>query len=226
MKKLFATLCLMATASGVFAQGWINWATPANAITAETNASGSPLFGGTGGGFGGATAPASSGVVFNYELLYQPWTGSLTTDTAVWDGTWLDSGLAATNSNTAGRLVPVNSGNRTVPWANGTTMNIVLVGWSSGLGTTWNTVSSLLFDLYTDPATLTSTGFFGESDFGYINPSLAQPGAVVFATGATGSGLPIYSLDMQLYVLPIPEPATFALAGLGGLVLLMFRRRK
>ena len=222
MKKLLATLCIAVAASGAFAQGWISWSTPANAITAETNFSVSPLFGGSDSGFGGATAPASSGAVFNFALLYQPWTGSITTDTAVWDGTWLDSGLAATNSNTAGRLVPVNSGNRTVPWANGTTMNIVLVGWSSSLGTTWNEVSAVIGAYYAGSA----SGYFGESNFGYINPSLAQPGATLFGTTSTANGLPIFSLNMQLYALPIPEPATFALAGLGGLALLMFRRRK
>jgi hypothetical protein len=72
--------------------------------------------------------------------------------------------------------------------------------------------------------------FFGETAFGYINPLAGSPGiAITQNNGTPGAfGLGIFSLDTQLYQLPIdiPEPATMALAGLGGLSLLLFHRRK
>jgi hypothetical protein len=48
----------------------------------------------------------------------------------------------------------------------------------------------------------------------------------VFGTTATAQGLPIQSLLTPLYLVPVPEPTTLALAGLGGLSLLLFRRQR
>jgi hypothetical protein len=54
--------------------------------------------------------------------------------------------------------------------------------------------------------------------------------STVFSTpvgGASGSGQPAKSLDgAPAIILTIPEPSTFALAGLGAAALLIFRRRK
>jgi hypothetical protein len=248
MKKLALTIiCALATASAAFAQGYVNWSIAANSITAQTNSTVySPLFGGgsTGGGAIGSTANGgTSGLHYMYELLYQSFSGSLATDTHVWDGTWHDTGLGATNSFTASRLVAITAGNQymqvlqpsNLGWATGTTNSIVLVGWSTTLGSSWADVSNKcvlaaanpnhFFTVAGDPQN-SILAFFGESTFGYINPSLQSPGPNVFNTGATPNGLPIYSLNTQLYEVPIPEPATFALIGLGGLSLLLFRRRK
>src|SRR5450432_1089288 len=105
----------------------------------------------------------------------------------------------------------------------------MLVGWSANLGTSWTIVSNEL-------ATQTYVGilgsgaaFFGESATGFLSPSTSIPGAPVFGTSASQNGFPINSLNTQLYELPAtiptPEPGTIALAGLGGLSLLLFRRR-
>ena len=53
-----------------------------------------------------------------------------------------------------------------------------------------------------------------------------NPGATVFGTAASAQGLPIFSLLTPLYLVPVPEPTTLALAGLGGLSLLLFRRQR
>jgi hypothetical protein len=72
-------------------------------------------------------------------------------------------------------------------------------------------------------------GFFGETTIGNVNPAAASPGNPIFFTSSTplANSDPIFSLNTQMYQLvPVPEPATMALAGLGGLSLLLFRRQR
>jgi PEP-CTERM motif len=246
MKKIVLTIICAITATGAaIAQGTVSWSTPPTAISAQTNSTVySPLFGGgsTGGGAQGATGFAANG--FYYELLYygaannnggvQLAGGSAPSNSfaALFGGGWFDTGLGATNnvSGTAGRLNPISpSSGATVPWANGTTNSIVLVGWSSNLGTTWGVVSNLLATSTYAGVLAGQNGFFGVSTAGYINPSGTFVGVNVFGTSGQTYGLPINSINTQLYLLPVapvPEPSTIALAGLGGLSLLLFRRRK
>jgi hypothetical protein len=249
MKKSALTIvCALAVTGAAFAQGTVNWSsiTPA-AMTAQTNSTQySPVFGVgiVGYGVAGDTAPASSGLIYYYELLYNTsFTGSQAPapDAAgLFGGTWLDTGLTATNSNIAGRLVPVNPNlEAVVPWAQGTTNNIMLVGWSANLGTSWASVSNELAQLYIGNLSLLPAAalngqyvFFGETATGFINPNLAPAsGATLFAPTATANGSPIYSLNTQLDLLPmdllpIPEPGTIMMVGFGGLSLWLFRRRK
>ncbi|HEU6447290.1 MAG TPA: PEP-CTERM sorting domain-containing protein [Verrucomicrobiae bacterium] len=234
---LLTTICSLAITGVAFAQGTVNWATPANAITAQTNAVAySPLFGGGAAGgtqgatdFGGTTSGGTSD--FYFALLYMPTTGtSFGTALSVGNfASWSFTGLMATNnaSGTAGRLNPVapNTG-ATVPWSNGTTNNIVLVGWSANLGTSWLSVSNELAGFFLTGQSTIADAYFGVSTVGYINPGTVNPGVSPFGTSAQSYGLPINSLNTQLYLLPVPEPTTLALAGLGGLTLLAFRRRK
>jgi hypothetical protein len=229
MKKLALTIvCAVATTGAAFAQGLVSFTTSHSFITAQTNTAVSTLFGGPGtGGTSGATAPQGTGA-FDYALLYA--TGVGVNDANVWDGTWsFATGLTATNATTAGWLVSTATSG-SVPWAVGVTDSIVLVGWSANLGTSWTTVSNVLAAVHANPGANNTSGFFGESTFGYITGNTTPaPGAAIFAGGADANGLPIDNLNMQLYALPVapvPEPATMALAGLSGLALVLFRRRK
>jgi hypothetical protein len=243
MKKLALTIvCTLAVNDAVFADGIVNWLsiTPA-AMTAQTNSTQfSPIFGGgsSGGGTIGNTASAGGSPTFYFELLYNTnFTGSQVaapTFSQLFSGSWLDTGLTATNTTaagSAGKLAPI-AGNAaaTVPWAHGVTNNIMLVGWSANLGTSWATVSNeLATDSFYSVYFSSSYAFFGESATGYINPFDGPgpgPGANIFGTAANITGLPINSLNTQLYLLPIPEPGTITLAGLGGLSLLLLRRRR
>lgn len=213
MKTIFAILSLIGMTGTCLGQGTVNWAgISAAVITAQTNTQQwSPLFGGgsSGGGTIGNTAPASSGLVYYYELLYNTnFTGSQvpTPNTvAALFGTWLDAGLMATNSDLAfasGRLTPVNPNfAAAVPWDKGTTNNIMLVGWSANLGTSWAEVANELANWDYYRSTITGAAFFGMSATGYLTPQASgtAPGAAVFATGPTTNGLPIYSPNMQLY---------------------------
>ena len=218
------------------AQGTVNWSAISFAnFTAQTNSTTqSAIFGNglaTGSGAVGNTAGAAT-TGFFYELLYksqsafgvassQPATLSALT-------AWSDAGLGATNSNTAGRVTVMAGGAAaTVPWANGVTNNIMMVGWSANLGTTW---AAALANLQSSSylTALAAPGYFGTSVVGYITPSTSTTsGNPAFGSTAQSYGLPIQSLLTPLYIVaPVPEPGTMALAALGGASLLLFRRRK
>jgi hypothetical protein len=245
MKKLALTIvCALAVTGVAFGQANLVTFTPVHGdITFQTNSvSYSPLFGGGASGLGvqaniGVTAQSGVGLIYDFTLLYQTQSGYqvLATDKSVWDGTWKDTGLTATNaSNFNGAVNNAVPTANSVPWATGVTNSIVMVGWSANLGNTWASVSNILAQLSLgNSAPLAAQlsgqlGFFGESTFGYITPATSpSPGAALFGTGAaTGNGQPIFSLLTPLYVLPVPEPATMALAGLGGLSMLLFRRQR
>ena len=232
MKKLVITIgCVLAVTGAAFAQGTVNWSTISFAnVTAQTNATEiSPLFGGaaTGTGTVGATAgSALGGTGFYYELLYTgganpaPIPGSIASLLS-----WSDTGLQASNNpTTLGRLSVMNgNAGAIVPWSTGTTDNIVLVGWSANLGATWGAAESIL----TNSATFPANSFLGFTTSGYVTTlaTTTSPGSAVFGA-PTIEGTPIVSLLTQLYALPVPEPTTMALAGLGGLAMLLIRRRK
>jgi hypothetical protein len=229
--------------------GWcrvrpVNWNSfVPTAISSVTNGTlYSPLFGGGATGTGGIAANGGNTLVagqgYYYELLYFATANNGGIQVAgnsapsnsfatLFGGGWLDTGLEATNAITAGRLAGVAfTSSAAVPWANGQTDSVVLVGWSANLGTTWLSVSNTLANWNnTIPG-----AFFGVSTAGYINPATGNPGAGPFATAAQSYGLPINEGStvgpMTLYAMPVPEPGTMALAGLGGLGLLLFRRRK
>jgi hypothetical protein len=220
MKRVLSTIAILATATAVFAQGDLNF----NASTIpifQTNTAVSPLFGGT--GIGGVTGNTFAGTGANvsaylYALLVSPYTGTITSDTTVWDGSW-SLALAIVGSNTA---VPITSSNSVVAgrvaantpggtssihmtsWPNGTYMNIVLVGWSANLGSTWQQVSGELSVIALGGAAPTNS-FFGESDIGYITPSSGSPGNAIFNAVSQAYGIPINNSSANpayLYALP------------------------
>jgi len=240
MKKLVITsACVLALASGAFAQGKVSWAAiSASFVTVQTNATTfSSLVGGGSTGIQGGTQGGTSVTpgAYLFELLYNgtsvPSTGGAVVATpsslAALNG-WSDAGLTAGNGTTAGRLIVTGTTGTSVsvPWAIGTTQNVMLVGWSANLGSTWATALATL-NSSSALAAVTGIGYFGMSTTGFIAAGGADPGAVLFGSGDSGLGTPIKSLLTQLNVVtPVPEPATIALAGLGGLALLALRRKK
>ncbi len=252
MKKIFLTVGLITMSGAAFAQqGYVYFnaaQTPANPYVV-TNTAISPLFGGSGlGGVSGLTiaGTGAGGQAFYYALLVSGMTsyGVPSADTAVWDGTWTYTGIMSSNSVVAGRVWPGsaltyvgsivnnlgqtwNGNGESMGGADGVTNSIVLVGWSANWGSSWSEVSADLA-AYAAGGSAPSGLFFGESTIGYLVPNYITPGAAIFGSAADANGLPIYnpsSNPMELYAVPVPEPGTMALVGLGGLSLLLFRRR-
>jgi len=230
-KTALTTICALAVTGIAFAQGNVNWTGPSAAFfTAQTNSTTySPLQGGGATGdanaASGATGTAASG--FYYELLYSSYSGTVATVSTISQLlTWSDSGLGAVNnSSVAGRVTAVNpSAGDAVPWSPGTIENILVVGWSANLGTTW---ASVVADL--NSGNIGKSEFLGITSVGFTTTASTStsPGATLFGSTATAYGTPINSLNTQLYELKaVPEPTTMALAGLGAGALLLFRRRK
>jgi hypothetical protein len=245
MKKLvLTTVCALAMAGAAFAQGTVHWDTISPAgYTAQTNSvTYSPLFGGGASG----VAFATIGNVFNstlstgpgntylWELLYLGGSSVSTAPTTLSAlMAWSDAGLSGIQTSSgSGKTTPLaaqSSAAATVPWASGTSDNIMLAGWSENLGTTWGSVSNFLANWSTLGQTVVGAAYFGLSVPGYINPNAGNPGAVIFGGGANANGTPIQSTLTPLYLLPVtvvPEPTPIMLVAAGLGLLALTRRKK
>ena len=243
MKKLLTvTLCLAAGTMFLQAQGLIkiNQASVVNTNSAYSSFSG----GNETGGASALTPGFISGKIFYYQLLLAPMntfvanTHSSTNPLA--SGWYAPTAYPlATNTPGAGTIAGSGggSGGAVATWATGgasatsdtlgTEMDFLLVGWSANLGTSWATVSGLLnngFAGWSIP-----NAFFGVSQMGWGwsggGGTPATPAVSLFGSSASmPGGIPV--TPFTLFQVNVPEPSTIALAGLGGLAMLMLRRRK
>jgi hypothetical protein len=248
MKKLIlTTLAVAGVSSLAFAQGYVNWnGSPGAFVVAQTNSVNYSSLSTTLGG-GAATGQATGGQgntcstsVYYYELLYS--TVDTTTPTTLTDLTanWTATGFLTVNSTIAnnGRLgtplAPTTADEiLAYPSATAPSWSFMLVGWSSNLGTTWagaGNVESELENWQTAGSSIVGASYFGESYVGQTALSTSSTaGTTVFAASQTPGGLisnPTGSPLVLSELAATPEPATFALAALGGASLLLFRRRK
>jgi len=199
MKKLvLTTVCALAMTGAAFAQGTVSWTTISfSAFTAQTNSTQySPLFGGGATGIGAIGNTANVANTFDYELLYLGGAQRAAPTTLAGLSAWLDAGIGGINSGTGrAAVIPAQSTTSiTVPWASGTTDNIVFVGWSANLGATWATVFNELTNSTYAGVLAGQQGFFGISTAGYETGNTGDPGQTFFANAANAGGTPILSL--------------------------------
>jgi len=218
MKKLTLTLGVVAGLIGTsFGQGFI---TVAGTQQSSTNAATTLTSAYTGGAAGGTTFTGGTiNSLYNVEVLTAAFTGT-TNSTALLGSSlstlgWLDTGVAGGNNTFAGRLTAgagVQAANAPVGQVN----QWLIVSWSTSLGT-WAQVQTELATGTFNPL----GGQLGWSLVGIGAAGAAAPGVPLFVTGA-GNIIPT---GWSMLAVPVPEPATIALAGLGGLSLLALRRR-
>jgi hypothetical protein len=237
MKKiLLTTLVATGLASAAFAQGTVTWANVGGLVIAQTNST--VYFGGTSTGSGTVGYTLGNNTANNtalgytgyyYELLVST-TATTAPTTIAGFSAWTDTTLSATNGagsnghiiQTAAQGTAANTQATATGWALGTSANVILVGWSANLGTSWTAVLAELKNWAADGI---AGAYLGVSSVGTLTSGTANPGVIVFGSNAgqinNGSANPL-----QLDLLAVPEPGTMALAALGGASLLLFRRKK
>jgi len=130
-----------------------------------------------------------------------------TTDTSLFTFT----GAYATNIGFAGRI---SGGDAEVPGAVGGNVFALLVrGWSANIGHDYSDAISYL-------ANPTFEAWYGESPIGTIQPNPPE-GPYPNLFGLFPREIPGFHLDLH----GVPEPSSFAIAGLGTAALWLFRRR-
>jgi len=220
MKKLILTaIGLIAGATLVQAQGYIEFFGSVAAI--NTNSAASYLNSGSAVGQGKIAGAGA----YDFALLVATNSVGLTANPLNTDWTLVteDGGAALQGSNggAPGSLTgPGTSSGIQVDLAAGTAYSVELVGWSAALGASWSTVSGLLADGFAGQQNADLS--FGSTGIGTITP-FATPGTgdpTIFPTVYSNGSFVLFSAT------PVPEPATLALAGLGGLSMLFLRRRK
>jgi len=241
MKKLvLTTLGIVGVSSLAFAQGYVAWNNaPTTDVIGNTN---SINYSGLSAalGAGAATGSGAQGVtvgsaasVYYYELLYSSVDTSTPTTLSDLANNWTATGLFLQNGTTGnGRAILTGTTGSAVQagpanYSGAAPLDFMLVGWSANLGTTFAGAGGVLSVLQSWAGQVTGA-FFGESVVGSTVISTANSAGTA-VIGAAGSGL-IYNPSSAPLVMnelaTVPEPGTLALAALGGLSMLMFRRKK
>lgn len=234
MKKvILGAIAIVALSNYSFAQGEVQIN---NTSTAGTKIFVNAVNGGQSAGQSGSLLTGASGA-YTFELFYNTQANPAAGTPNVADSAtpwltagWVDAGAAdqGLNTGTSGRINDAgNIGFVVLPTSASTAVgvqaNLELIGWNTAIG--GSTLSSFE-TAYTAALATQSTLQYGYSAVANIllGNNSAPGNSNFFAPGSGGvSG---FTLGQVTPVAPTPEPATMALAGLGGLSLLALRRKK
>ena len=229
MKKILIILSIgVCSAVAANAQGLVSLSDTGSGTLISTN----------GSNVGQGTGPISgpNGSQYFFEVLDSTSTSLASTANQIFADSvnfalWTDSTVSGQNGYgfiNQGKIMASVSGVNANNWAAapnvaqyGAPDSYMVVGWSANFGSTWSAVSSDIEYGELDD------GWYGTSAIG-INVAGGNGNGVVNLwgnqTGIPGDGLSSgFALE---YIEFIPEPATMALLGLGGLSLLALRRKK
>jgi len=220
MKKLLTIALLGAAVSLSYGQGSVNFS--AGAVPATRLWTNQSLGGPSTGQINGAgqyyfalfVAPSTTGT--NYSL-------SSSLDPTANGFTLVNTPLGAYGTNTAavGRFNgnPTTDGTIVAGYAAGTTADFVVLGWSASVaGPDYNAFRAWLNGSGAGPA-------FGWAGHSSVAENVQLGGGLIPQGTLFGGGAGQASGFGLVYTV-IPEPASFALAGLGAAALVIFRRRK
>jgi hypothetical protein len=217
MKKVLSVFALLGAVTLGYSQGTVNTSTTVSSFAVSTNNTLAGLAGRTYG-----TVVDTGGQSYDYILLYSatavaPVTLNSTPSTiAAWS-------LGPTEANGIGPGYILGSSSAALGNA-ATAYYIELVGWSTGLGTSFSSIESTIESGSTSIANQ-YLGFGYQSAAGLVSSQVTTatspaPGTTIFSAGAINSGF-----DLNL-VVATPEPSTIALGVMGAASLLALRRKK
>jgi len=210
MKKVILTLAVCGMTAGAFAQGFV---TLLQTTSYKQSFNGAAI---------GTTAGFASFAVLEWALGTTPVVNSVAD---LQSASWLNTGIVGNNSTsvpTSGKVIAPNPSTVSVgPWAGPGAASYVIIGWTGTEGNLSAVLQSIQTGVWADTS---ATGGFGWSTIGNVTAGAGPVGVSLWgASGTTvNSGINILTSN----VAPVPEPATIALAGLGGLALLALRRKK
>jgi hypothetical protein len=218
MKKLAIMLSLAGMAATSFGQGYVSVAADSSTLVntnSSVDISGNPVSG------GGSGAIAKGTGAYQFALLTAPFTGTSNSTSLNGSGSslhgWLFTGLQAANSATFAGRFNLGSDVQALNATAGTMNQWMVVGWSTSIASTWAAFAPIL-----GAGLQGQTGYYGVSGLGTAAAGAAPPAT---PTSIYGLGNPIGGPFDLNTISPVPEPATFALAGLGAAAMLIFRRR-
>jgi hypothetical protein len=212
MKKLLTFVALLGAVTYSFGQGTVNFANSATTLISA----------------GGTSMTTNSSQLFIFGLFVAPSTTQNTVngpapgiDDAAWQ--FISVGAYNTNSPTAvGRLITRNGLDVGTPtFGAGSTVDLIIRGWSANIGTDWATAKTFLDNHSSNPGV--TSYYFGTST---IANDLVLGGGAISPTTAFGVGVNQIQTGFNMPLTVVPEPSSFALAGLGMASMLIFRRRK
>jgi len=141
------------------------------------------------------------------------WTLATTSGGAVLGTNTLSAGRFASNQADTGSVTQISN------LGAGASAHFVIVGWSADIGNTFAAASA-----WWNAGQPTTGGWLGESNVsGLLTTGITGSTTTLTLMGTGASLINAFTIGQ---VIPTPEPATIALAGLGGLSLLALRRKK